>query len=139
MKQADEREGATTRNGRKQVLVVDDSLLIRRLARLGLEQMAGWDIADAESGGDALAHAAAERPEAILLDVVMPGMDGPETLLALQAGDLTKDIPVIFVTAKDQPSDRAHFLSLGAAGVIAKPFQVDTLAGQVTAILDRHV
>lgn len=119
---------------RRQILVVDDSRLMRELARVGLETVAGWDVLAAESGDEALERAAMETPEAILLDVVMPGMDGPATLVELQAAPATH-IPVILVTAKDQPADRTRFDSLGVAGVIAKPFEVQALAGQVAEIL----
>jgi CheY-like chemotaxis protein len=118
--------------------VVDDSTLIRRLVHMGFETLAGWDVVDAGSGLEAMERATADRPDVILLDVVMPGMDGPATFTALQTQDTTRDIPVIFVTARDKPADRVRFAALGAAGVIAKPFQVEALAGQVTDILDRH-
>ncbi|HWH93106.1 MAG TPA: response regulator [Baekduia sp.] len=120
---------------RRQILVVDDSPVVRELARMGLETIAGWDVRPAESGGEALRRAAADAPEAILLDVVMPEMDGPATLLELQGRAITRDIPVIFVTAKDHPADRARLAALGAAGVIAKPFEVRELAAQVAEIL----
>jgi DNA-binding response OmpR family regulator len=119
------------------VLVVDDSAVIRALATYGLADVAGWQVVEADSGPEALRMAATESPEAILLDVVMPGMDGTETLSELRAGAGTREIPVIFVTAKDDPADHERFERLGAAGVIAKPFEVAQLAGQVTAILER--
>lgn len=122
-------------NRRRQILVVDDSPVVRALARVGLEAIAGWEVLAAESGDEALERAAADGPSAILLDVVMPEKDGPATLLELQARSETCGIPVIFVTAKDKPADRTRFASLGAAGVIAKPFEVRELAGQVAEIL----
>lgn len=120
---------------RRQILVVDDSPLVRELARLGLESVAGWEVLAVESGDEALERAAADVPAAILLDVVMPDKDGPATLRELRASSQTCDIPVIFVTAKDQPADRVRFEALGAAGVIAKPFELRELAGQVAEIL----
>jgi CheY-like chemotaxis protein len=76
-------------------------------------------------------------PEAILLDVVMPGKDGPATLAGLRDDTATRDIPVIFVTADDRSHAHDHLPSLGAAGVIAKPFDVQRLGDQVAGILDR--
>lgn len=120
---------------RRRILVVDDSGLVRQLAHVALDTIGGWDVLCAASGDDALEQAHAERPEAILLDVVMPGMDGFAALAALRAKPTTADIPVILVTAKDTPADRERSESLGAAGMIPKPFAVEELAGQVAAIL----
>ncbi len=119
----------------KQILVVDDSPLIREVARLGLEAQAGWSVLSVGSGSEAVERAAAEAPEAILLDVVMPDMDGPATLQELRAQPATSHIPVIFVTARAGSADRARFASLDVAGVITKPFQMQGLAGQVAEIL----
>jgi len=91
------------------VLVVDDSRLIRQLATMALEGVAGWHVVAAESGAEALELAASESPEAILLDAVMPDMDGPATLSGLQASPDTREIPVILVTARDGAEDRAEF------------------------------
>ncbi|MDQ3632519.1 MAG: response regulator [Actinomycetota bacterium] len=121
--------------GRRRILVVDDSGLVRQLAQMALDSIGGWDVCFAESGAEALVRADAERPEAILLDVVMPEMDGFAALAALRAKPTTAPIPVILVTAKDKPADRARAESLGAAGMIAKPFAVDDLARQVATIL----
>ncbi len=115
--------------------MVDDSPLIRELARLGLESAAGWSVLSVGSGAEAVAQAAAEEPEAILLDVVMPDMDGPATLQALRAQPATSQIPVILVTARDGSADRARFQSLDVAGVITKPFEMQRLAGHVADIL----
>lgn len=114
----------------RRVLVVDDSDLIRQVAQLAL-QRAGWEVLLAESGEEGLVLAAAERPDAILLDVVMEGLDGPATLARLRADDDTRDIPVLFLTARAEESvDTA-----GAAGVIPKPFDLATLADQVRSSL----
>ncbi len=83
------------------------------------------------SGGDALAAAAAWPPDLILLDVMMPMMDGPTTLTHLRQSPKTADIPVVFMTARAQPRELEHFVSLGAEGVIAKPFDPMTLAASV--------
>lgn len=118
------------------LLVVDDSELILKLATMALERVAGWEVRTAGSGAEALEAARAEAPGAILLDVVMPGMDGPATLQALSESETTRDIPVILVTARDSAEDIARFERLGAIGVIAKPFRVEALAQQVGELLE---
>jgi CheY-like chemotaxis protein len=120
---------------RRRILVVDDSRLIRELARVGLETVGGYDVTPVESGSEAIEVASTERPEAVLLDVVMPDMDGPETLARLRETPDTSEIPVILVTARDQPADRQRFEEMGVAGVITKPFEVNDLAAQVAEIL----
>ena len=117
----------------KRVLVVDDSALIRAAARVALEGAGDFAVSTAESGAEGLERAAAEGPDAILLDVVMPGLDGPAVLAALRERPQTADIPVILVTGSDV--ERASFRGLGAAGAIAKPFQPAELAATVRAIL----
>jgi CheY-like chemotaxis protein len=119
----------------KRVLVVDDSLLIREVARLSLESAGDFVVTTAESGAQAVEAALAERPDAILLDVVMPDLDGPATVAALRARDETRAIPVVLVTGRDQEEDRRAFAELGVAGVIAKPFDAGALAGQVRDVL----
>ena len=115
----------------RRVLVVDDSLLIREVARISLESDGGFVVETAVSGADGVSSALAERPDAILLDVVMPEMDGPATLAALRARQETREIPVVLVTGRDGDADRRAFADLGVAGVIAKPFEAGALAGQV--------
>ncbi|HEY3929824.1 MAG TPA: response regulator [Candidatus Koribacter sp.] len=119
----------------KRILIVDDEDDIREVAALSLETVAGYQVLSARSGRDALGIAAAEHPDAILLDVMMPDMDGPTTLQKLQAQASTADIPVVFLTAKVQPSERARFASLGAAAVLPKPFDPLTLAAELAAAL----
>ena len=118
----------------RRVLVVDDSALIRELATLALGNVAGWEVRTADSGADAVAKAAAAPPDVILLDVVMPEMDGPATYARLQSDPATRDIPVILVTARAGDGD-GQLESLGVAGVIAKPFQVQALAKEVASVL----
>jgi len=101
-------------------------------ARRGRGRMAGWDVATSHSGRDAVQVAAGYQPDAILLDVMMPGQDGVETLRALRAQASTHDMPVVFLTALD---DGARLVELGAAGVIAKPFEPGKLAGQLSEVL----
>ncbi|HWK89715.1 MAG TPA: response regulator, partial [Longimicrobium sp.] len=100
-----------------------------------LEMTAGWDVAVARSGPEAVAMAAAERPDAILMDVMMPEMDGPTAVRALRADPATADIPVVLLTAKTQAADRRRFEELGVAGVLSKPFDPMELAGQVARAL----
>lgn len=103
------------------ILVVDDVTANVRLleARLTAEY---FDVLTAGNGPEALAIAGAGKCDIILLDVMMPGMDGPETLACLRDLPATADTPVIFMTAKAQRHETAQYLSLGAIGVIPKPF-----------------
>jgi CheY-like chemotaxis protein len=95
------------------------------------------EVVDASSGADGIEKAAAEQPDAILLDVMMPMLDGPSTLAALRNQPATSKIPVIFLTAKAMPSEVERLRSLGAAGVLTKPFDPMTLASQVRALLEQ--
>jgi len=92
-------------------------------------------VSTASSGSAGLKMASADQPDAILLDVMMPDMDGPATFQKLQADPAIRHIPVILLTAKLQPADRRRFAALGVAGVLAKPFDPLKLAGQVTEVL----
>ena len=115
----------------RRILVVDDSPLIREVARVGLETVGGFAVTAVESGPEALSQAAADPPDAILLDVVMEGLDGPQTLALLRGREATRETPVLFLTAKAEDT-----VALGdARGVIAKPFDVATLAGEVADAL----
>ncbi len=93
-------------------------------------------MSTASSGIEGLADAKAQKPDAILLDMMMPGMDGAATFQKLQGDATTQGIPVILLTAKVQSSDRLRFAEMGVAGVIAKPFDPISLASQVAQILD---
>jgi two-component system alkaline phosphatase synthesis response regulator PhoP len=117
------------------ILLVDDEDDIREVATLSLEAIGGWRVSGAGCGADAIAMARAERPDAILLDVMMPGVDGPETFRLLQDDPRTREIPVILLTARAQSADRARFAVLGVAGMLAKPFDPMTLSEQIAAIL----
>ncbi|MEO0947092.1 MAG: response regulator [Cyanobacteria bacterium J06641_5] len=119
----------------KHVLVVDDEADIRDVARLALETIGGWRVSVAASGLEALTLAAAEGPDAILLDVMMPGLDGLETFQKLQANPQTRDIPVILLTAKTQIADRRRFEAAGVRAIVTKPFRVLELATDVAALL----
>lgn len=118
----------------QRVLHVEDDASIQAVARVALEIVGGLQVLSCSSGQEALDQVAAFAPDFILLDVMMPGMDGPETLSRLSAVvDLTR-IPVAFMTAKVQPAEIEHYRSLGARDVIVKPFDPMQLAAQIKAI-----
>lgn len=119
----------------KFILIVDDEDHIREIASVTLELTHGWKIITASSGAGALTAAASKQPDAILLDVMMPEMDGPTTLRQLRADARTRSIPVIFLTAKVQATDKKKLTQLGADGIIAKPFDPMTLGDEVAAAL----
>jgi len=117
------------------VLVIDDSDLIRAVAKLALGRQEGWEVICAESGAEGLDLAHRNQPDAVLLDVVMPGFDGPDTCKRLREDDATREIPVIFLTAQSDEAELARLAELDVAGVIAKPFEPAGLAAQVSALL----
>jgi len=119
----------------RRLLLVDDDDGVRLVARVSLERVGGWIVTAVSSGADALAEAAASPPDAILLDVMMPGLDGPSTLAELQRNDQLAHIPVIFLTAKARSAQHDSLLRLGAIGVLVKPFDPMQLANQVAALL----
>lgn len=120
---------------RYRILVVDDSKLVHELARMALEGRDGWEVRCTASGTEAVALAAAERPDAILLDVEMPELDGPATVAALRAEPTAAQTPVVFLTAHDDPDELARLHALDVAGVLAKPFDVNTLGDQLADLL----
>lgn len=120
---------------RKKILLIEDEADIRQIASLSLSTFTGWEVLTASSGTTGVSRAAAENPDAILLDLMMPEMDGTATLRLLRSGDATRHIPVIFMTAKVQDAERQELSELGARGVIAKPFDPALLAGQVADAL----
>jgi CheY-like chemotaxis protein len=119
----------------RRVLVVDDDDAIREVAEVALGIVGGWDVVAASSGAECVRRAGEVAPEAILLDVMMPGMDGPTTVERLREDPATATIPVILLTAKVQPSELRAWERLDLAGVIAKPFDPMTLASKVAALL----
>lgn len=118
----------------QRILYVEDEPDIQAVAKLALEMVGGFSVKLCSSGEEALREVAAFAPDMILLDVMMPGMDGPTTLKALREQPPLAGIPVAFMTAKVQPAEVAYYKSLGARDVIAKPFDPMTLADQVRAI-----
>jgi CheY-like chemotaxis protein len=119
----------------RKVLLVDDEDDIRTVGNLSLSRVGGWETVLASSGAEAVKKAAAERPDLILLDVMMPGMDGPTTFTQLRAQEATARTPIIFMTAKIQKQEVARYLELGAAGVIGKPFDPMTLPTEIKKLL----
>jgi two-component system, OmpR family, response regulator len=118
------------------VLLVDDAEDIRMISCISLERVGDWTVVPVASGEAALKALEHEGPfDAVLLDVMMPGMDGPTTLQQLRAHGLPTAVPVIFLTAKAQSSERQRLMSLGAAGVIAKPFDPLKLPDELTRFL----
>lgn len=117
------------------VMVVDDDPDILGLARLVLEG-GGYRVVDAPSGAEALKVLGGERPDLILLDINMPGMDGWQVLRVLKVDERTSAIPVALFSIKSQVRDRVQGLQGGACDYIAKPFACDELLGRVRHILD---
>ncbi|MGE5655045.1 MAG: response regulator [Actinomycetota bacterium] len=119
----------------RKILVVDDEEHLRELVQACLEDLAGWETLTAASGEECLQILQSEQPNAILLDVSMPGMDGFMVYERLQSDPTARLIPVVLLTAKVLPSDRARFTQMGVAGVITKPIQPTTLTEEVAEIL----
>lgn len=115
------------------VLLIDDEDDIREIGEFALSDVGGLTVAVASSGPEGVARAVSARPDVILLDVMMPLVDGPTTLQSLRANTMTADIPVIFLTARVGQAGRDRLLQLGALAVIAKPFDPETIAHQVRA------
>ncbi|EME68830.1 response regulator receiver domain-containing protein [Paramagnetospirillum caucaseum] len=116
------------------ILYVDDEVILQKVVRISLEKLGGFTVAVAGSGEEALEAIPAFRPDLILLDVMMPGMDGPDTLAALRADSATRGLPVIFITAKAQAEEIGRFHSLGVADVITKPFEPADLVAQIRRV-----
>jgi CheY-like chemotaxis protein len=117
------------------VLLIDDSRPVRMMARLGLTRLGNVDTMEASSGEEGIELARTAQPDAILLDVNMPGMGGRETLAALQADPATSSIPVVFLTANESLSETDALRRLGAVGVLPKPFDPRTLFSHLQAHL----
>ena len=121
---------------KKKVLVIDDEAPIRLLCRVNLEAE-GMDVLEAEDGPSGIAAAARELPDAILLDVMMPGLDGWNVAQQLLEDANTSGIPIIFLTARAEFRDRARGLDIGGVDYITKPFNPLELAPLVQRLLDR--
>jgi DNA-binding response OmpR family regulator len=118
----------------RRILVIEDETDIQAVVKLALEAVGGFTVAICSSGSEALAVAPAFAPDLILLDVMLPGLDGMCTLTALRALPETATTPVVFLTAKAQPQEVAQFMALGALEVVAKPFDPLTLPATISAI-----
>lgn len=119
----------------KRILVIDNEQYIQEVTQVCLRTTAGWQVLTASSGREGIATAETQQPDAILLDVMMPDMDGPTTFQHLQDNPDTCQIPVILLTAKVQASDRRRYEELGVQGAIAKPFNPLQLAKEIAATL----
>ena len=119
----------------KTVMLVDDQEDIRRIGELSLSEIGGLKVVLAASGLEALRLIGEQPIDLVLLDVTMPDLDGPATLTRLKADAVGRDVPVVFMTAKVQERELAHYRALGVLGVIAKPFDPMTLPDQLRALV----
>jgi CheY-like chemotaxis protein len=119
----------------KRVLIIDDEETIQTVVQFGLQLAVGWEVLMASSGAEGVTTAQSEQPDVILLDVMMPDMDGIATFKLLQSNCATKQIPVILLTAKAQTAEKQQFRDLGVSGVITKPFSSLALPGKIAEIL----
>ena len=119
----------------RRVLIIDDEEAIQTIVKVSLELTAGWTVLATSSSTEGLAAAKSERPDAILLDVMMPKTDGVALLHQLRTEPLTQDIPVIFLTAQARTSERQSLEAI-ATGLILKPFDPDNIAKQIREILN---
>jgi CheY-like chemotaxis protein len=117
------------------VLLIDDEPDLRRLAEVSLAAVGGWAVTSCASGEAGVEAALRDTPDLVLLDVQMPGLDGPQTLAALRSHPGLAEVPVLFLTATRDPADLAHLRTLGARGVVHKPFDPFGLPRQVLAAL----
>lgn len=120
----------------KKALIIDDDPGIRRIGQLSLSKVMKWDVVVAASGQEGIEQLSTFRPDVVLLDVMMPLMDGPTTLAQILQHEEGARIPVIFITAKVMQHEMEQYLALGAAGVICKPFDPVTLASQVLTMVE---
>ena len=119
----------------RSILIIDDEDDIREVAALSLEAVAGWTVYTASSGMEGITTAGKLQPDAILMDVMMPGMDGPTTFKMMQQTKGIEHIPVILLTAKVQGIDQRRFADLGVAAVLFKPFDPLQLSNQIAKAL----
>lgn len=118
----------------RKVLVVDDDDIIREVAKVALEVVGGWQVSTATSGDEAGRLASADLPDVVLLDVMMPALDGPGTAALLREDPLTREVPVIFLTAKTPLTEEQLESVVNLVGVITKPFDPMSLAAEITRL-----
>ena len=118
----------------QRILHIEDDPSILEVTKLALELVGGFQVHSCTSGAEGVAAARSFQPQLILLDVMMPGMDGPQTLAALRQYPELQDIPVVFMTARAQSSEVAAYRELGIADIVLKPFDPMQLGAQVNAI-----
>ena len=117
---------------KRRILIIDDDDDVREVAAMSLETVGSFEVICAVDGADGLERACRDVPDAILLDVMMPGMDGPTTFRALRDAEATRHIPVIMLSAKAHAADAGALHALGATAVLAKPFDPMQLSAQVS-------
>ncbi len=120
----------------KRVLIIDDEPGIRQIIQISLKAIAGWEVLVAASGQEGINMAIAELPDAILLDVMMPEMDGITTFKQMQTNFALQSIPTILLTAKIKTSEQLQFSELAIIGVITKPFKAPDLVKQMRLLLN---
>jgi len=121
----------------KRILIIDDEADIREATQMCLEIMGEWEVLVASSGYEGLSKAATEKPDIILLDIMMPGMDGLTTFKLLKENTATAQIPIIFLTAKAQSNEQREFKQLDIAAVITKPYDPYNLSNQIADVLSQ--
>lgn len=119
----------------KSILVIDDDADVCKLITMSLARIGGYEVTSASSGPEGLAALTQMQPDAIILDVMMPGMDGPTTLEQIRQNPASADVPVVFLTASVVDADLARLQALPVRGILAKPFDPLQLPGEVAAIL----
>lgn len=122
----------------RRVMVVDDAPDIRLVARLALEKVGGLEVVLCESGAAAVAALPEFKPDIVLLDVMMPGWDGPTTLAELRKHPEGAGLPCVFFTARQEAGEVERLMALGPIGLIAKPFDAMKLASELRAIWSRR-
>ncbi|WP_406832516.1 response regulator [Pedococcus sp. KACC 23699] len=121
--------------GPRRVLVVDDDELILEVAEMSLSMVGGWEVTTATGGQEALDRCATELPDAVVMDVMMPGMDGSTAAVLISQDPAISHIPVVLLTAKAQAAEDAQKSGLPVVGVLAKPFDPMTLPAQLSLML----
>lgn len=128
------RKGKDMGKPLKNILVIDDDEEMQEAARLGLEMLGGFEVHTCGDGEEGIRMAASLQPDLLLLDSVMPGMDGPSMLRQMREREELSEIPVIFVTSMSHDRERREFETMGALGVIEKPFDPKGLPDRVRSI-----